>query len=292
MRIHDLARTVELLRGSHLKRYSIEAIRELLSPIVEVHEQVLLDLGPGTILHRARRCAPGQSFFDLPEMIYPPSDRTAIGRANLANKPTLYASANQHTAFDEIGASPGDKIQLIAIRPVPGDPLLTFIVGEYQSIFNSGGSLVKSQKLEQFIGFRIRTSSLEAKNEQLFVDGFLAEAFRRDVKRAHDYLTTAVFSQILFERGLSITYPSVETPHGINIGIPKSVFDIRCEVIATQVVEITDYFGYGIYRWKQVAVSNDFDANGKVSWSPPLSGDAERTGVEPASPGWRVNGAA
>lgn len=288
MRIHDLARTAELLRGSHLKRHSVEAVRELLAPIVEVHERVLLDLGPGTIVHRARKCTPEHSFFDLPEMIYPPSERATIGRANLAKKPTLYASANEHTAFDEIGASPGEKIQLIAIRPLPGDPILSFLVGEYQSVFNSGSSLVNSRKIEQFINFRIQTSSLEAKYEQLFADSFLAEAFRRNVKRPHDYLTTAVFSDGLFAQGMSITYPSVETPHGINVAIPMNIFDTRCEVIATQVVEITDYFGYGIYRWNQVAVSSVFDNEGKVSWFPPLTGEAERTGVQPASPGWRV----
>jgi|JI8StandDraft_2_1071088.scaffolds.fasta_scaffold45441_1 hypothetical protein len=291
MRLHELVKLAEQLRGIHHRRHGTQTITEMIEPLMAIQQQLLMDLGPGTILHRSRKCEAGQRFNTLMEMIYPPPEKTGLGRANLPAQPALYASGNFHTTLDEIAAQPGDLVQTIAVRPVDGQRLLAFLVGEFQSVYNSGNSLVGYRKHEQFLQFQLRQLSVEDRAVQLFVDGFFAEAFRREAKRPQEYLPTAVYASQLAARDLAIVYPSVETPHGINVAIDRRLFDQTCEVVASQVVEVNDYFGFGVYRWRQIAVSNSFSPNGEISW---LEADANpnvQFGVQPTLKGWRPRAA-
>lgn len=291
MRLREIVKTAEQLRGAHLRRHSAEAIRGMLEPLVAIQEQLLMDLGPGTVLHRSRKCEASQRFNTLTAMIYPPVEKAGLGRANLQNQPALYTSGNFHTTLDEIAAQPGDLVQTIAIRPLKDRQLRAFLGGEFQSVYNSGNSLVGYRKHEQFLQSRLQQLSVEDRAEQLFVDGFFAEAFRREAKRPQEYLPTAVFASHLASRNLAIAYPSVETPHGINVAMASKLFDQTCEVIESQLVEITDYFGFGVYRWKQIAVSNSFAPNGDIQW---IEADADRRaqfGVQPKQNWWRPSAA-
>jgi hypothetical protein len=198
-------------------------------------------------------------------MIYPENGSPNFGRANLPHFPVLYASWNIRTVLDEVGAEQGDYIQVIALRPIPGIQIPCHIVGEYQSIINSGGSLINSRNLEQYVNNLLGEHDPNW-DRILYVDSFLAEAFRQMVKNPLEYKTTAIFSHRFYMDAGGIMYPSVESPRGINLAVPAEVFDRHFEVLFTDVYYVERFYGYSVYEVTSVKHSSKFATDGEINW--------------------------
>ena len=289
--IDHVVSLAETLRGANLQNRSINWVREQLTLLVANYAGLGIGRSSEQVWHRARKCSDEGGFSNLQQMVYPPADKVGFGRANLPGVPVLYASWNGITALDEIGAEVGDHIQTIALRPVAGLDLPCHIVGEYQSINNSGGSLVNSRKLEQHVNQLVQGNPLRHMTT-LYVDSFLAEAFRRRVARPYDYKITAVYADNFHKAEGGFMYPSVQTAGGVNIAIPAEVFDAKFEIISTQIVKIDRCFGYGLYTSKMLKSTCDFNADGTIIWNSSKKLPAQwnlQSGLRASEPfvGWR-----
>jgi hypothetical protein len=169
------------------------------------------------------------------------------------------------TALDEIGAQAGDIVQLIALRPIAGVDVPCHVVGEYQSFYSSGRSLLRSGVIERHLGAELAKDA-DAFARSVFIDSVLAECFCHPAKRAFEYKLTAVYSELLHRGGGGLIYPSVATSGGMNLAIPATTFDSQFEVVFTQVLKVESAFGYGLYTMTPLRYSCDFKSAGEINW--------------------------
>lgn len=285
----EIARIAESLRGTHHRRHNVDTIRQQLAPIIQAYKIIAIDEICPT-WHRARRCDSGNPYSDLKSMIYPPKEKTGLGRCNLPGQPVLYCSRSVQTALEEIAAQPGDLVQTITLRIYQNNGFRCHSVGEYQSVYSCGASMIRSKTLEDGIRRHMgQTDSEEALLTQIYCDSFLAEAFRATAKRGHEYLPTAVFAETLHELGLCIVYPSVESVRGLNLVASPAQSATFFEVSETIVFPVQAYFGYGLYQLTKVASSRWFSADGTIDWNRSLGANATTDGdLTRASSGWKL----
>ena len=262
--LEELSLVAESLRGANLQSRSVEWIRAQLAVLYASYTAIGIDRSAEQVWYRARKCNAESGFSLLQDCIYPSAGSIAFGRANLPGLPVLYASWNTTTAFDEVGAEPGDYIQVIAVRPRTGIQFPCHIVGEYQSIINLGGSLVNLRKLEQFVS-RLFHDEPASHPANLYIDSFFADSFRRRVERPYEYKTTALFAERFLAKG-GLMYPSVQNAGGINIAVPADAFDSKFEVISTEFSRIDRFYGYGTYQTTPLKQSCDFASDGTINW--------------------------
>ena len=244
--------------------------------------------------YAAEETRPPTAFLNVKELLYrsPPSPN--YGRANTPNQQVLYAGNNTRTVFDEIGAMVGDLVHIVAIRAQGGKTFPCTVVGEYQSIMNSGRSLTRCYDNEKKVAEICFTNQARA-NELLCIDGFLSEAFRRQTVFDCEYQITAKFAELASHFGPSgVVYESVQSPYALNLALPARLFNANCEAIYTELHRIDDYFGFGAYRSTLVKRTNKILPDGTID----LIGASEipfhqdiRSGfsVPPDVAGWRVN---
>ena len=289
--IDDVVSVAETLSGADLQNRSVNWIREQLTLLVANYKGIGIGRSSEQVWYRARKCSQESGFSNLLQMIYPPADKIGFNRANLPGVPVLYASWNVMTVLDEIGAEVDDHIQIVALRPVAGVDLPCHIVGEYQSINNSGGWLVNSRELEQLVN-KLQHDDPLRHMKALYVDSFLAEAFRRRVLRPYDYKITAVYADKFHKAKGGFMYPSVQTAGGMNIAVPAEDFDAKFEIISAQILKIDRCFGYGLYTSKLLKSTCDFNADGTIIWNSSRQSPAQwnlQVGLRTSQPfvGWR-----
>lgn len=136
--IEALVVAIESLRGTPIRRHDERTVKDALLPILSAYRPVSHSPHQSSIWWRARKCEGNKRFENLHDLIYPPADKVTFGRANLPNKPAMYASWNTATAVAEVAAQPGDLIQVIGIRRQRLKPFSSLLIGEMQSVYNSG----------------------------------------------------------------------------------------------------------------------------------------------------------
>lgn len=289
--LDDLFAMAESIRGANLRARTVDSIREQLLALLSGYELNGIGRSSHQVWYRARRCEGGTEFSSLSDMIYPPSGSPDFGRAQLPGSSVLYASWNPFTALDEIGAQAGDMIQIIALRPIAGVDVPCHVVGEYQNFNNSGRSLLRSEKIEQYMS-HLQSTDIKRFISSVFVDSVVAELFRYPVKRAFEYKFTAVYSELLLRAKGGLIYPSVETSGGMNLAVSAATFDSEFEVLSTEVLKIERSYGYGLYVCSLLRQSCDFETNGCINWGSMQHREFIRTpqaGLQEAQhiPGWR-----
>ena len=106
-------------------------------------------------------------------------------------------------------------------------------------------------------------------------DAFLADEFIRPAVNLTDYKVTCAISDILFNCDLglgkidAILYPSVVFREGTNFAVRSELFKSRMKPVPeqTQIVEITEAFGYGIYSWRILTTLKTISADGTITWT-------------------------
>ncbi len=249
------------------------------------HEQIIADLrilpwipywlriSPTATFYRVRKCDPGQQWPHFDNMKYRPAEGTIYGRANLAGRPVAYASlAGMATALLEIGAEPGDRIQVLGFTLDGG--VRSYAVGNACRLLYAGSAMFGNaeETALHFRGFREQIGE-DAFLAHILADGYLAEEFSKPAKRSWEYKISAAFGDIVHGEGIeTISYPSVEHLGGTNIAISKEFFDQHVRMQSCTVMEIVDYLGYGIYslRWGDNGKScTGLSDSGEFIWGPP-----------------------
>ena len=131
------------LRGSNLRSRSPEEIHERLKELLEQYSFIGVNYTHETVFCRGRICPSSEGFSNLSDLIYPTPPKPQYGRANLPGGQTLYAAVNKNIVLDEIGAMAGDYVQVIGVRVRSDKTLPIVLIGEYQSVLNSGRSLLE-----------------------------------------------------------------------------------------------------------------------------------------------------
>lgn len=293
MQLSQAVRICDSLRGTYIRRHTPDSLRELMRPLLTQYNIYGIGRSAHQTWWRARRCESKSRFDNLHKVIYPPREETRWNRANTPDSPTLYASWNIATALDEIAAKPCDIVQLIGLRVRHPIDLPCAIVGEYQSIHNSGGSLVNSRKLEDSISRLLLNSTQESVQLQLFLDSFFAELLRAQPKKPEDYLPTAILAEHLLSHAKGLLFPSVETAHAVNLAVRAPVFDEAFEVMCTFVCRIDRCHGYGVYDAELVENSSTFSSDGTIHWDshrslPSVFSYQSGYGFSIETSGWRV----
>lgn len=264
--IDELARASDELRGLDHRARSIDEIKILLDKIVSGHWVCSVPVHPQQTLFRVRKCDSSNPYNSLRDLIYPPVANVSYGRANVPGKPVLYASWNLQTALDEINAEAGDHVQVIEVRLRAAHEVILLIIGEMRHIYSTGRSLLGATSNEAYAS-QLFTSNNEQFVRAYFVDCLFAELFSRPGGRSIDYKITSFIAENLLSRDLGLIYPSVQAHNGINIALPKSVFDSRCLVASTTLIKIEKFYKYGIYQLRNIALSSQFGLDGTIIWS-------------------------
>ena len=258
---------VESLRGANLQARSIDWVNDQLSVLFRHYFPIGIGRSAEQVWYRGRKCPSEEGHASLTQMIYPGSGGEDFGRANFPRSRVLYASWNMRTVFDEIAVQAGHYVQTIALRPIAGLQVPCHIVGEYQSILNSGGSLINSRILEQAVNRQMHDETDERQEANFYIDSYFAESFRRRVEHTYEYKATAAFAEKLHKANGGLMYPSVQTAGGINIALPATVFDANFEVMSTEVHRIDTCYGYGLNHTSLLRSSCDFESDGTINWS-------------------------
>lgn len=255
----------ELLRGTVQSGRSHSVIRERLREFLRNHDILGIGRSADQIWWRARRCDDQKPYSSLNKMIYPPNGTPDFGRAHLPNVPTLYASWNLPTALSEIGAQPGDMVQVITLRPIEKAEIPCHIVGEFRCYHASGSSLVNSTKTTNHIQ-TLQHANQEKYLRSIFIDSVISELFRIQAKRPYEYKITATYADLILKAKGGIMFPSVENDYAINLAVPAAIFDSQFEVLFTEVYEIKETYGFGLYQLKTLHSSREFVENGDINW--------------------------
>ncbi|MEX5219399.1 MAG: hypothetical protein NW701_16340 [Nitrospira sp.] len=131
----------------------------------------------------------------------------------------------------------------------------------------------------------MRSSDLERYQEILarqdwgifaLFDAFVADEFIKPAMTQTDYKVTSAVADVLFNSGMlparidGIVYPSVAFRHGTNFAVRAEAFKSKMRAVPaeTQVIEITDVFGYGIFDWQVLATLKSINPDGSLNWEP------------------------
>lgn len=166
------------------------------------------------------------------------------------------------------------------------------VANDYQSIFNFGRSAVNSQKIVESLNKLIATNKVLF-IAQVFIDSVLSELFRRKVSDQDDYAPSAVVATRVHSIRQGLMYPSVRTSHAINLAVRAGDFDDFFEVLDSEVFQITDYLGYGLYSLKRLKYTCSITSSGLFDWASnrqmPTSTGSFRDAQIPAEfLGWRA----
>lgn len=290
----DLDELVELaaqLRSPEIRGFAEDEARDLLARFQTAYQPQMVNYQENCIWFRAVKCS-AEGFQSLHRCIYLPSGSPNLGRANLKNRPVLYAAWNVNTALEEVRAETGDYVQLIGFNVQPGRLARCVNLGDIQRRQNSGRSLFDDPSGD------IRINNMVKHNPQkyqlcLYIDTVLAELFRRQSDVPADHFLTATVADAFHRGNISVLYPSVRTMHALNIAIPGCVFDDTFQVLLAEVHHINRNFGDGIHLTTRLKQSTTFAKDGTIDWSEWMSlntriGKYGALEPAPGTVGWRV----
>jgi hypothetical protein len=190
-----------------------------------------------------------------------------LGRANLPNKPIFYAGSSDMTALGELTVEPGQFVQLIETRVREDAKVLPCgVVGDYQSIMESGVSHLTHLKIvEEAWALRAERGE-DSHRRQMLVDSFLAEEFGKVNREQFEYRVTASYADKLLRAHGALIYPSTKVRGGLNLAASPESFDASFEVRFVAVYRIVNYYGYGVYEVDICRSAVSFARDGRINW--------------------------
>ncbi|WP_166839958.1 RES family NAD+ phosphorylase [Rheinheimera pleomorphica] len=260
-----LKKIVEKLKQASALGLSRSEVGAMFKQLISTYSLLGITRSHHQIWYRARICENGEIFNNVDQMIYPRNGSPSFNRASFPNTKVLYAGWNSRLALEEIGAKAGDLVQLIRLRVKSPIEFPCVIIGEYQAIFNSGRSIINSEKIELAVeeSLKMHPAYVFA---QAFVDSAIAEIFRSD-PIAKDYFVSATIAEdFILNKVQGLMYPSVRTAHCVNLAVRAEDFDKNFEVLDTMVAKVAGYHGYGLYALESLAQTCEISADGSFIW--------------------------
>lgn len=269
---YKLSKTIDFIRsllGGGERSFSWTDVRAFLDLMTEGHLFIGGQISDGAEFVRGRQIFTPDGFTEISQLVVrDPKDVTSYGRCNAPKQSILYASTNLETIYSELSLQFGDLVQTITIRKKAGNKVTYAIVGEVDHLRRHGKCALGGKEIEDQI--RKHWASLSEIDKLRFniTDAFVADRYRTPVKNPHEYKITSAFCDLVYSMGVdALVYPSVGHLGGWNIAIKKEAFLSDFEVISSEVHEIYDSPGYGIFgtilKKRHLQISD-----GKIEWAP------------------------
>jgi hypothetical protein len=169
-------------------------------------------------------------------------------------------------ALSELPLRRGDHIQIVAARPHA--LAACHVIGDIQSVWFCGASLQRNTQLAEKI-WKLRDQVGEERFlKMLFLDSFFTNQLSKLHHRqdADQYRLTSAYANTVMNDEISLLYPSARAPGALNLAARPRSFDQKVEVIWTEVLEVLEALGYGMYRVERKRFSCDFDPSGNIAW--------------------------
>lgn len=266
--IRDVVKFAKELQQIDLKSDDPESLRNILSKLLGSGDLSCITLNGNELWYRAVKCDDANGHSNISRCLHPPNGSKHMGRAQLPDQPVLYASRSQMVAFAELGATVGDFVQISVLRPGLNLDIPCHVVGARQSYYVRNKCPIGGEVLDECL----RQHHVDDPNEAIvlaYVDSVLADYFRKEVKESepYNYKITAFFSERFIGAQGGVIYPSVQIHGGINLALAGSTVDSRLETLWTEVVEIIEDFGHGMYVTQEKRYSEEIDPDGKINWA-------------------------
>ena len=104
------------------------------------------------------------------------------------------------------------------------------------------------------------------------IDAFIADEFIKRATTDTDYRITSAFATLVLNESEgsnqidALVYPSVEFRGGLNFAIKPDSLKNKMELIDSEVIEITDTLGYGIFEYRQLGKLKS-NNSGLLEWT-------------------------
>src|SRR4051794_39561752 len=105
----SVATGIAAVESLDLATTTIDEIFDVLTPEFIGYQAIAPRIEPGLKLLRARVCPKPSNIRDL---LYPPPERTPLGRANREGQPLLYCCTSKEAAFFEVRPKVGQHVVL------------------------------------------------------------------------------------------------------------------------------------------------------------------------------------
>lgn len=206
------------------------------------------------ICYRVRKCLESKPFVDVRDLLYPPKEKTSLGRMNDSSTILLYTSFNEFTAISESRISEiGSYFQLTKFEAE--EDIKIFNIGRFsQILFNSPRDSLFMQEIiraeigDLSDGFIRGLSSLE----QSIMD-FLYN--REEDYFISSYISNSIFSEMEVD---AIMYPSMQNKFGTNFAIKKSFVDNSLKIVYSNFNELTEVYKNGFFKYDTKQECIDF----------------------------------
>uniref|UniRef100_UPI000AC34645 hypothetical protein n=2 Tax=Vibrio TaxID=662 RepID=UPI000AC34645 len=243
-------------------------IREKLAYILEFYDVINYNYSYSSAIWRGRLCNDQAGYSNISEVGYPPKEFTPANRLNEPNAPLLYSSINQYAILDEIGATEGSYVHMLAYTSLKDAPLRMGIIGDIAHTHRWGNSMSSD-----YVGEQLRRimgeMSPEVGRSYVYTDAFLSSILQDPKASETNYLHSRILASLLFEKQNNldgIVYPSVALDRSMNFAIKPSSVDQKLEKSATFVVKVKKKFNYGIYDMEIVRGADGHQFNGDIVW--------------------------
>lgn len=198
-----------------------------------------------------------EGFDYIKDVICPPAQSAKTGRLNNEGMPVLYASISNHGCLAEIGAVPGDKVQVSAFDLKPEQKLHCGFVGDIVKAhkWNSEDFTLVQKTLEPF--------TEEQKTSIFLIDSFIAEILADNYANINEYLHTTTLADVI-RNGKNkldaIVYPGVESVGAKNYAIHADSL-IKFNIPDIYLLEIKNKYPYGFYEWTVLRQRDHYDGD-------------------------------
>lgn len=260
---------IERFKGGWEHRARMNEIRKVLDLFTGGHIFLGTSLAEGTIFFRGRLLRNRTPFTEISELVHrKPSNINEFGRCNAPGEAVLYASSNLETVFSELAVQVDDWVQVITLRKKQGVEIRCTVVGDIDHVRRHGRASLGGEGYTEAVKNYWESLSEVERLRLNLTDAFVAERFRAVAKYSADYKITAAFSSIIFQQGFdAFYYPSVGHLGGWNIAISEQAFSDKFEVVDSEVREVFDTLGYGIYGSMQLYRCTGFE-NERLNMQP------------------------
>jgi hypothetical protein len=265
---------IEQLQGGMTHRLPIERLIELIDALLRDipylgYPQRNLRLLRGRI--DSRITLDRQNEFSF----LPVEKSHSYGRCHRPGKSVFYGASNLDTVLSELLPEVGDKVHVGTIRLKPEAEIILTAIGEIDYVRRYDRAWAGNERSTQLIKDTIKSYGETQKLRALLIDAFFSEQFSRPAAKQRDYKITSALSELLLEGQTSeqkyvqdgFAYPSVAHRGGINFAIRPSSITEHFEWEQFDAYEVTELFGFGLYRIRKYATSTKTEADGQISWS-------------------------
>lgn len=255
---------IERLKGGAIERLDWEKLYSLMDDLSENLPIILHPIDHSAKFARARILEDDKKFDSIHKLSYPKQENCkTFGRCNRPNQPVLYAGVGTELLFSEINAHIGDYVGIVHMQP--SETLYCVRLGALNLWKRTQGICLLDEEIKK----QIAAIHNDPKNIVAFLfDAFISDYFTRIGSQSIYKITSAYSAAILnsHPKIAGIIYDSVNHTAGACLSFKPNHFNTTLKPKDVQIVKVTNYLGYGIYDFEEIAYANQFDVD-KILWS-------------------------